>query len=262
MSRHVEVLDERESLKKPLLGSLLLHALVFGSIAVLTYTKLGAKVSLGDPNSMGGGAFSVSAVKAIPLPARSGMINRVANDTKSLLPEPPKPDTKRAVKDDPDAIGLKSKKHPKADKKERVVASNRKDKREFDDNQMFSKGGQAAVSPLFAQAPGSGGVGVGNGAPFGTRCGGYAALIRDRVAQRWRTDMVEARVRTLPVAIVTFEVQGSGQVRGIKLTQSSGNRALDYSAQRAITEASPFDPIPAMCGVSSAMVDFWFELKR
>lgn len=259
--RHVEVLDERDSLKRPVVASLVLHAAIFGSIAVMAVTNFGKKQPWGDPNSMGGGAFSVSAVKSIPLPGRTGPVNRVASDTESQIPEPVTKETKRVAREDPDAIALKSKKRAKKERVERY-ASNRRDQREYTPNQVYSRGGQAATSPLFGLAPGSGGVGVGTGAPFGTMCGGYALLVRDRVAAQWRTDQVDSRIRSLPAAIVTFELQRNGQVRGARVTQSSGNVTLDYSAQRAVTEAGPFQPIPPNCPGNPAVVEFWFELKR
>ena len=46
------------------------------------------------------------------------------------------------------------------------------------------------------------------------------------------------------------------------MVQSSGSVALDYSAQRAITEAAPFEPLPAAYDGSSATIEFWFQLKR
>ena len=122
--------------------------------------------------------------------------------------------------------------------------------------------GQSASSPLYAPAPGSGGVGVGDGTPFGSRFGAYANLIRDRVAQKWHADQVDARIRSLPTAIVTFDIQRSGQVANVRVIQSSGNVSLDNSARRAVMEASPFEPLPAAYSGSSATIEFWFTLKR
>ena len=36
-----------------------------------------------------------------------------------------------------------------------------------------------------------------------------------------------------------------GSVRNVHVSQGSGNQAVDYSAQRAIYDASPFPPLPA-----------------
>jgi len=263
MPRHADVLDERDALKKPLFGSFLLHAGAFAVVAALGYADSSHKPAWGDPNSMGGGAFSVTAVNKLPLQARTGRLNRVANQTPSEVPEPveKKVEPKRAVKEEPDAIALKAKKKPKPERDERY-ASTRRDQREYAENQLYTAGGQAATSPLYGMAPGSGGVGVGQGTPFGSQCGAYAQLLRDRVAQQWRTEQVDARIHRLPPAIVLFDLSRTGQAGNIRMSQSSGNYALDVSAQRAITQASPFEPIPPSCQGNPASIEFWFELKR
>jgi periplasmic protein TonB len=261
MRRHVDVLDQQDSLKRPFYASVGLHAAIFVSLAILAVARIGVHEPWGDPNAFGGGAVGITPVKSIPLPGRSGPKNPVANDTESQVPAPPKPQAKPAVKDDADAIPLKSKRTRTKDRQDRYATS-KMPERQYPDNTVYSRGGQAATSPLFSEAPGSGGVGVGTGAPFGARFGGYAGLIRDRVAQKWRTDQVDARLRELPAAIVTFEIQRNGQVRNIRVIQSSGNPALDYSAQRAVTEAAPFEPLPSAYDGSSATIEFWFQLKR
>ncbi|MBA3973894.1 MAG: hypothetical protein C0504_06710 [Candidatus Solibacter sp.] len=260
--RHVEVLDERDSLRSPFLGSLAVHGIVFAAIAVSLLIKPGQAEQWGDPNSAGGGtAVGVTAVKSIPLPSRSGPIQRLANDTQSQVPTPPKAEPKKpSRREDPDAIALKTKGARQRASTSRY--SPRTDSKEQPSNQLYSSVGQAAVSPIFGMAPGSGGVGVGTGTPFGTRFGAYAALLRDRVARQWRTDQVDARLRTLPPAVVIFEIQRGGQVTNIRVVQSSGNRALDYSAERAVLQASPFEPLPAAYGGSSATIEFWFQLQR
>lgn len=260
--RHVEVLEERDSLRNSFLGSLAVHGAVFAAISMSMLIKPGAAEQWGDPNSAGGGAVGVTAVKSIPLPSRTGPINRLANDTPSQVPSPPKPEPKKAARrEDPDAIALKTK-GAKQRATRNTTASSRTDTTPQASNQLYSSAGQAAVSPLYGLAPGSGGVGVGSGMPFGTRFGAYSKLVQDRVARQWRTDQVDARLRTLPPAIVTFEIMRNGQIRNVRVVQSSGNRALDYSAERAIMQAGPFEPLPAAYGGSSATIEFWFQLQR
>jgi TonB family protein len=62
--------------------------------------------------------------------------------------------------------------------------------------------------------------------------------------------------------IVTFEIQSSGSIGTVKILQGSGNRTLDYSAQRAIYEAAPFPPLPQGYERTSANIEIWFTLKR
>ncbi len=262
MQRHVDILEGRDSLRGAFAGSLGLHCAVFGAIAFFTLVPVGKREPWGDPDSLGGGAFTVTPVRSIPIEGRTGPVNRLARDTRSQIPEPVKPETKKAAKrDDPSAIPLKSKRSPAKDRADSRPAV-RTGKRDYEQNQVTSQVGQAAVSPLFSATPGSGGVGVGAGAPFGTRFGAYAKLLSDRVAQKWRTDSLDSRIRTLPAAIVTFEIMRNGQTRNVRIVQSSGNVLLDNSAQRAILEAAPFPPLPVTYDGNSAVIEFWFQLKR
>jgi protein TonB len=259
-----EILDARESLRRPLLGSLGLHAGVVALIAVLGVANFAKREQWGDPNSKGGGAIGVTVVKSIPITGHEGPMNRVANDSKSQVPEPitkPERKPKAAEKEQDDALPLKSK-HPQKSSSDDSYRNPRTKPSPQSDNQLTSRVGQAASSPLYAPAPGSGGVGVGDGTPFGSRFGAYAALIRDRVAQKWHTDQLDARIRSLPAAIVTFDIQRNGQATNVRVVQSSGNVTLDYSAQRAVMDASPFEPLPAAYSGSSATIEFWFSLKR
>lgn len=260
-----DILETRESLRRPLMGSLGLHAGAALLIAVLGVANFAKHEPWGDPNARGGGAVGVTAVKSIPIAGHEGPVNRVANDSKSQVPEPvtkPEPKTRAAEREAEDAIPLKSR-HPKRSSAADTYRNPRTNPSPLSDNQLTSRVGQSASSQLFAPSPGSGGVGVGNGTPFGVRFGAYAALIQDRVASKWRTDQVDARIRSLPTpAIVTFDIQRNGQVRNVRVAQSSGNVALDYSAQRAVMEAAPFEPLPAAYSGSSATIEFWFTLKR
>jgi protein TonB len=241
-----------------------LHAGVIALAAGLGVANFAKREQFGDPNAMGGGAVNVTPVNTLPFLERTGPRNRVANDTDSQVPEPVTPDLKtkaKPVEKEPeDAIPLKDR---NARRSARDTYRNPRTKPEpLDSNQLTSTTGQAASSPLYAPAPGSGMLGVGSGAPFGYRFGAYAALVRDRVAPRWRTDQVDQRLRALPPAVVTFEILRDGEVRSVRLEQSSGNSALDYSAQRAIVEAAPFPPLPAAYSGSSATVEFYFKFQR
>jgi protein TonB len=109
---------------------------------------------------------------------------------------------------------------------------------------------------------GSGGINVGRGSPFGDRFGYYVDLLRQRVGQKWRTGDVDPRVRTAPPAIVNFYIRRDGTVHSVRLVQTSGNLALDLSAQRAIADAAPFPPLPNGYNSNEVSIEFWFELKR
>jgi periplasmic protein TonB len=260
---HADILDRADSLNRPLLGSVALHAAVFGSLLLWGVVISGPHETWGDLNSGGPGSVSINVVNKIPLPSRSGIVNPLANPTESAVPTPPpaaKP-TKLAPPEEPDAVPIKSRAHPKPSAVARSAANNWRAKQQDRPNQLYSEAGQALVSPMVGQT-GSGGVGVGLGSPFGNRFGNYVTILRQRVAEKWHTEGLDPRIHSLPTAIVTFDLMRDGSVRNVHVAQGSGNATLDYSAQRAIYDASPFPPLPSAFERNDAVIEFWFELRR
>ena len=259
MTQRMDILDEQESLRTPLAGSVAAH---LGIVALaFAYMSLhgGSQVERwGDPKSLGGGAVGITPVQRIPLPSRQGRVNPVANDTESQIPSAPvKPQPKQAPREDPTAIALKSrstqKKGPQTTAPQKYAAAPPKE------HQVYSSTGQAATSPMFSQAPGGGGVGSGSASPFGNRFGYYEQLIRDKVARNWRSQDLDATVRN-PV-VVMFDILRTGTVQNVRVSRSSGNFAADQSAQRAIVMSNPFPPLPAQYERESATIEFVFRLQ-
>src|SRR5437667_8578125 len=243
---YADTFDESDPLGKPFLASLALHAGVAALLAVGTFLGTHAPEQWGDKDSMGG-STAVTQVTPIPMVPRSGRVNPVANDTESQVPQaPPKPKpVTREKEPEPDAIPLKSR---TASKKEpsTVTASNERYRpyTETKSNQLYSSTGPAMVSPMMGQ-PGSGGVGLGKGTPLGDRFGAYAALLQQRIARAWKTQDVDPRVREAPATIVNFTILRDGTIKDIRVTTSSGNTALDRSAERALYDLGRVDPLPA-----------------
>lgn len=262
MPAHPDILEGRESLRGALAASLAAHAALFSSL--LLYHSLGerGRILWGTPHALGGGSVAVTPVRQIPLPGRSGRPNPVAEDTQSRVPAPPKPQPKKAQAPPKDAIEIPARKSERAKPQ---IARRREFERPWVEDrphQLYSEAGQALSSPMFGAQTGTGGVGVGPGSAFGARYGWYRDLIETRVAQKWNTSEVDPRITTAPPVIVVFDILRNGQVRNVTVLQSSGNRALDYSAQRAIFLASPFPPLPAGFEREEARIEIWFHLKR
>jgi len=260
MAAHVDILEQRDSLKRPFTVSVAMHAALFGGIAA--YTMIGAHnhVSWGNPHSLGGGSVGINAVSQIPLPARSGAANLLANDTESRVPMAPKPQQKAAQAPQPDAIALRGRQT-----RERPKPLNKYQQyRPMGDrpNQLYSSSGQALSSNMFGAQTGTGGVGIGPGSAFGERFGAYRDLLEQRIAQKWHTEDVDPRLQVAPPVIVTFDILRGGAIRGVRILGTSNNSTLDYSAQRAIFEAAPFPPLPAGYDRDSAQIEIWFQLKR
>jgi len=196
--------------------------------------------------------------------ARSGAVNPVANDTESRVPQaPPQPKpVVRAKEPEPNAIPLKSRAAPK--KPSRATASNERYRpyTETKPNKVYGSTGTAMISPVRGQTGSGSGVGLGKGSPFGDRFGAYAALLQQRIAQAWKTQDVDPRIRTAPAVITLFTILRDGTIRDIRVKTSSGNTALDRSAERALYEVAKVDPLPAGYDRDKVEIEFWFELKR
>lgn len=263
MTARRDILDERDALRRPFTGSVLLHVAVFLSAAAYSWLEGRPRDSFGDPNALGGISTVITPVAKIPLPPKSGMVNPVANDTKSQAPAPPKPE-KKSLRDDRNAIELAIKKKQDEAKKKKQQAA----KKSYQDplaerrNQVFNESGRQAVSQMYDQSSSGNGVGMAHSNPFGNRFGYYANIVRERVAQTWKPSQQDPRARSAPAVILTFSIYRDGRAGDVRILQSSGNPTLDYSAQRAILEASPFPPLPQGFERNSATIEFQFQLKR
>ena len=191
MTARIDILDQRESLRTPLAGSVALHVVLFG-IVIATPLIQGMRnhEPWGDVNSGGPGSVAVTAVARIPLPARAGEVNPLANDTRAVVPAaPPKAKPQERVREpEPDAIPLHSKNAKSRPARE--TASNNKFRAQQRDerNQMYSATGPALVSPLVGQV-GSGGWGWGRG----RRWDGGSAPMRRSCATWWRATGIPPR---------------------------------------------------------------------
>jgi TonB family protein len=261
MTAHVDILEQQESLRSPLLASVGMHGLV---VAVLVAAALRPAVDVwGDRTGGGGGSVAVNVVSSVPLPGRSGPLNPVANDTESRIPQPPRKSKQAEQKraEDPEAVALRFKKA--AQRAAEIAASNQRFRANPNErpNQLYSKAGQGLASQM-VQSPGGGGVGVGSGSPLGDRFGWYISTLQRLVAQNWNTSDVDARLRTAPAVIVQFRILRDGTIRDVELVQSSGNTVLDLSAKRALLDLSKAPGLPSTFERNQALIEFWFQLKR
>ncbi len=210
------------------------------------------------------GSVAITPVPTIKLPSKDAPVNPVANDTESQAPEAPakKKVVEKVKQPDADAIPIKSRHANKKTAERASSAPNKFRESQIDKpNQVYSHDGAQASSPMF-NIPGGGGLQIGNDSPFGTQFGAYAKLIRDQVARRWSSSQFDSR-RTIPPAVVVFVIRRDGSLGpgSVKITEQSGNSALDISAQRAVMDAAPFPPLPAGFTKSEAQVELRFNLK-
>jgi protein TonB len=257
---HVDILDQRESLRAPFTGALALHLGIAGALVSYAFI-LGHREHFGDPNA-GGTAVGIQAVKSIPLP-HNGPQNPVAHDTKSeVLPEPAKQErVKREPPPPKNAVELKSKTAKQRAKVE-TQPHPFKSFEDLDPNKIKPREAPAVSNPQFSEVSGAGRIGVGMDTTLGTRFGEYSARIQQMIAQKWHPGDVDAKIRTAPQVVARFELMRDGSIGKPDILESSGIKALDFSVQRAILEASPFPPFPSGLEGKSTTATFTFELKR
>mgnify|MGYP000977604589 CR=1 FL=1 len=263
MSAHADILDDQESLRRPLIGSVALHVGVVLFLALFNWWSNRGRIQFGDPNAMGG-SIGITPVSSIPLPRRTAPTNPVANDTESAVPSKPKAvETKKAPREVPDAIPLRSKNQPK--RMSEQIARNSRYVPQYADarNQVYSSTGAAVSSPMYGGQAGSGGTGIGNSV-FGERLGWYAQLLNQMLSAKWAVESVRIppSVQGRRRVIVVYDILRDGTIRNPRVMQSSGAYEVDQAALRAVLTASPVRRLPEEFERNVANVESWFELQR
>ncbi|MGA8027693.1 MAG: TonB family protein [Bryobacteraceae bacterium] len=259
MPEPIDILDERDPLGFPFVGSLFVHA---GLVAVLFfgwYWMNRTRETLGDINPAGGPAYAVSPVHNIPIPQRQAPPNPVANDTQSTVPTAPAKQEAQKKQPVPDknAVEIPDKMKRQAEK----PLHQQQYLQPAPQNQVYSQSRAAVSNPMYGMQGGAGQVGIGPNTPLGNnRLGAYAELIRERIAQAWNTNGLDARSQSVP-AIVSFEIQRDGSVRNVKVVQPSGNPSIDNTALRSVYNSNPLPALPPQVSESYITAQFTFNLR-
>jgi protein TonB len=258
MPQPIDILDERDPMALPFIGSLLVHGCVVAVLFLGWFWLKEKPNTLGEPNPAGGPAYAVSPTKSIPIPQKEAPPNPVAHDTESLAPTAPA--EKEAEKKQPeppkDAFQIPDKIKPQQEQPH----PQQKYRAPAPPNQVFSETKQAVSNPMYAAQAGAGQVGIGPNSVLGTRLGWYAQLIRERLAQNWQTNGLNAQSQTAP-AIVNFHILRDGSIRDPKIVQSSGNPEIDNTALRAVYASNPLRPLPPQVAENDILAEFTFNLR-
>jgi len=266
-SDFARVATVQSGLKGPLTLSLVLHSLLFGSLAISTIMSHRGDL-WGGPG--GGGAVSVKLVgglTGVPLPRpESVTTNRVVDESKGLYKSEPKPKPKEPPPDAQQIPQFTKEKQP------RYVTRPSKtleDTTPPPQNAVpYGQGGSPAV-PYTQFGMGAGGstpagmqFGGPGGGDFGGRFSWYVDAVRNRVSSNWLESTVDPSLRWAPRAVVSFDILRNGAVANVQILQSSGNASVDASAMRAIQGSSPMQPLPNEYSGNKVSVEFWFDFRR
>jgi len=91
------------------------------------------------------------------------------------------------------------------------------------------------------------GTGLGDGSGEGLADFPYAyyvTRIRDKITVNWFPKSIDPGPDTVLQTIIYFRIARNGEISKIEVKQSSGLQAFDLLAQRAVTNAGPFPPLP------------------
>jgi protein TonB len=262
MRIHVEASDEgREALKRPVVVSASCHAAL--AVVILAWGFFSPPpFQFGDVDGTMGGAMTVNVVDGIPLNVPTAPKNPVANPVEHQVPaapEKPAPPAPEIEVTPPEAVAIAQPAPPKRPPATAVQKSAPEQKT----NEIRSSTGAQAASPIFSGAqPDTGsGVGLTGTNPFGQGLAWYSEALQRALRESWGRTLSQASGDAAKPAVVRFTIMRDGSIRDITMAGSSGNRSVDYTAQRAVLAISPFRPLPPQLGRSSIVVEMFFQLQ-
>ncbi|BDC48385.1 hypothetical protein F183_A07010 [Bryobacterales bacterium F-183] len=243
-----------EDLRRPLYWSLAVHGGVLVSIFAAAALGPSSSERWGSLDAAGG-AVGIAVEKSIPLPQASGNKNPLANPTESEIA----PD-KEKVKEEQQKEALEKllSEDISKSKKQQEQRNDYKNPNPVEKNQLTNASGNRVSSPLFSGQIGVGGVGVGS-STFGNLFGAYLQVVQQRISSKWKPPGLSGAA---PVVIISFQILRDGRVGDVRVVQSGGNSTYDLTAQRAVVEAGPFEPLPAAYKGGSATIEVAFKLQK
>ncbi len=234
--------------------------------ASLAWGILNPAIDLGSPDASGGGG--IISVASVPINVvRSDEPNPIANPSRHSVPAPP--EFRRSTQiQEPEPVPEEAPPAPVPDRKRRESETQQersvgqRSAGAAKDNELRSSRGEALSSELYRGASAGAAVGFGGdkGGPFGSRFGWYAEMLQRAIAEQWRRALGQVAGGSSRPVITSFVIHRTGRIDQVVISESSRNRSLDYSAVRAINNASPVRALPAGLGRRSIVIEMHFRL--
>ncbi len=196
----------------------------------------------------------------MPQPTITSPESSTVDLTKGLNKEEPKPKEPEPKKDAIDIHKFEKEKPLPASKPSKVFDSKTP---QADNVVPYGQRGQTSLPSGFNEFPGpaDGGVAVQGpgGGDFASRYGWYIEAVKRAVNQNWMQNTIDPSIRAArrSKTTITFTINRDGSVKNIRVSESSGNRSMDDSAQRALLSIDHFPPLPS--DYSGRYVDVIFD---
>jgi len=255
--------DDEFSLRKFVVYSGALHALLAIAIGVGTYYQLHRNQWAGEGGELGGTKVNLVSSAGIPMPRpvlptdshtvdpSQGLNQAEAPKLEETQPEVTK--LPQFAKDKP----LPPSHASKVFEKKTPPPPNAV---------PYGKGGNPDIPTGFSSNPGeSSGVAIqgAGGSDFATRYGWYVSAVQRKIHSNWDENTIDANIRALrrAKATVEFTILKDGTIKGLKIYQGSGNSSLDNSGLRAVLSSGTMPPLPNDYNKSEVSVIFDFDLS-
>ena len=236
------------SLKKYFFRSVIFHVLLTATLLTGSYFEREG-VLWGGVGSKSNGGTKVNLVSSagLPMPKEETVTeSKVVDPTNSLHKEEPKPKPPEPKTDATPIRKFEKEKPLPPSRKSRTLEN----KTPEPDNAIPGHGGSPNLPTGYSQTPGQSSPGVSaigqGGGDFAGRYPYYVDGVRSRVEQSWDQTTIDpaARAAHRAHAVMSFRINANGSISDIRISQSSGNSSMDYSAMRALQSIDAFRPLP------------------
>jgi len=254
------------SFKRFLTWSVILHV-VLSVVILLSIWLQRTGDAWGGIGGGGDGSVKVNLVASSGIP-----MMQPTNTTESEAVDPTKGLHKEEPQPKPPEPKTDATKIPKFEKEKPLPPSNKskvfESKTPSPDNAVpYGKGGTMNIPSGLSNTPGplSGGIAASGqgGGDFAGRYPWYIESVRRAVTQNWYQNAIDPAVRSARRAhtTMTFSIYRDGTVKNIRIAESSGNRSMDDSAQRALLSIDHFPQLPSDYSGRYVDVTFDFDLS-
>jgi TonB family protein len=230
---HHGSLDERYG--RPFAVSLSIHIAVFLLAIFGSYLLPRREITIGTGPGGGTGGETATVGVVDDLSGGANMVKPSLSPAPPVLEEKP-PDSKSKAVALPDTLDRRIKKPTPTSKS----AKTKPETNVVPTPLKPGSGGSGGTS-----GGSGGGAGGGIGVSIGTGSGGletnyYARTVEQRISEKWTHPPEGVRVDIQ----FRFYVDSYGRIQGIHIEKSSGNRELDFMAERAISSVRDLAPPP------------------
>lgn len=253
------------SLKKYFFRSVIFHTLLTAALLTGSYFEREG-ILWGGVGSKSSGGTKVNLVSSagLPMPKEETVTeSKVVDPTNSLHKEEPKPKPPEPKTDATPIRKFEKEKPLPPSRKSRTLEN----KTPEPDNAVPGHGGSPNLPTGYSQTPGQASPGVSaigqGGGDFAGRYPYYVDGVRSRVEQSWDQTTIDPATRAAhrAHAVMTFRIHENGSISDIRISQSSGNSSMDYSAMRALQSIDAFRPLPNDYMGKYVDVTFDFDLS-